>query len=134
LAALAAAAGRPFQELALGRRAWRAVVVIIAADLIAFLAFLAGEHHQPQATVTSGIADVGADHSGSIVVADSSWVYGLSGVGNWVDKQGQAHEGGWPACLSIPPGKTVPVKFGWVPVTGPDGSSWRQVVWVDCRS
>ncbi len=28
----------------------------------------------------------------------------------------------------------VRVTFGWVPVTLPDGGSYRQVVWVDCRS
>jgi hypothetical protein len=109
------------------------VAVICAAALIAFLAFLAGEHHQHPVAVLSGVADVGGDHTASVIVAGSSWVYGISGVGQWVDQQGQTHAGGWPACLSTP-GKTVPVTFGWIPVTAPDGSSWRQVVWVDCRS
>jgi hypothetical protein len=108
------------------------VVGISAACLIAFLAFLAGEHHQHPVTVVSGVADAG-DHMASVTVAGSSWVYGISGVDQWVDQQGQTHLGGWPACLSTP-GKTVPITFGWVPVKGPDGSSWRQVVWVDCRS
>jgi hypothetical protein len=109
------------------------VVAISAACLIAFLGFLAGEHHQHPVTVLSGVADVAGDNTASVIVAGSSWVYGISGVDQWVDQQGQTHLGGWPACLSTP-GTTVPVTFGWVPVTGPDGSSWRQVVWVDCSS
>jgi hypothetical protein len=111
------------------------VVVLIAASLIAFLAFLAflaGEHHHHQVTVLRGVAGTG-DHVASINVAGSSWVYGMSGVEEWIDQQGQTHDGGWPACLSTP-GKAVPIKFGWLPVTGPNGSSWRQVVWVDCRA
>ncbi|HEY6294363.1 MAG TPA: hypothetical protein VIX15_01765 [Streptosporangiaceae bacterium] len=128
----AAVAVKPVQGPAPGRRVWRAVVVIMAAGLIAFLAFLAGEHQHP-VTVLTGVADVGGDHTASVTVAGSSWVYGISGVDQWVDQQGQTHLGGWPACLSTP-GKTVPVTFGWVPVTAPGGSSWRQVVWIDCRS
>jgi len=100
--------------------------------MLAFLAFLAGEHQQHPVTVLSGVADVG-DHTASVTVAGSSWVYGLSGVDQWVDQQGQTHLGGWPTCLSTP-GQTVPITFGWVPVTAPDGSSWRQVVWVGCSS
>jgi hypothetical protein len=133
LAILAAAQDKPVHEPAPGRRGRRAVVMIISAGLIACLAFLAGEHHQHPVTVLSGVADVGADHTGSVIVAGSSWVYGLSGVGEWVDQQGQTHDGGWPACLSTP-GKTAPVTFGWVPATAPDGSSWRQVVWISCRA
>jgi hypothetical protein len=133
LAIPAAVEDKPVQEPAPGRRVRRAVVVISAACLIAFLAFLAGEHHQHPVTVLSGVADVAGDHTASVTVTGSSWVYGISGVEQWVDQQGQTHLGGWPACLSTP-GKTVPVTFGWVPVTAPDGSSWRQVVWVDCRS
>jgi hypothetical protein len=35
--------------------------------------------------------------------------------------------------LVLTPGRTVPVTFAEVPVTTPDGSTTRQVVWVDCR-
>src|SRR5450755_2202611 len=133
LAILAAVEDKPVQEPAPGRRrVRRAVVVISVACLIAFLAFLAGEHHQHPVTVLSGVAGVegvAGDLTASVTVAGSSWVYGISGVDQWVDQQGQTHLGGWPACLSTP-GQTVPVTFGWVPATAPDGSSWRQVVWV----
>ncbi len=131
-----AVADGPVQTPVPGRRVTRAVVVIGAACLIAFLAFLAGEHQQRQVTVLSGVAGVegaAGDLTASVTVAGSSWVYGISGVDQWVGRQGQTHIGGWPACLSTP-GQTVPIRFGWVPVTAPGGSSWRQVVWVDCRS
>jgi hypothetical protein len=49
------------------------VVVLVAAGLIAFLAFLAGEHHQGQVTVLRGVAGTG-DHMASINVPGSSWV------------------------------------------------------------
>ncbi len=107
--------------------------MIAAACLIALLAFVAGEHQQRQVTVLRGVAGVEGDLTASVTVAGSSWVYGISGVDQWVDHLGEDHVGGWPACLSTPE-QTVPITFGWVPVTAPDGSSWRQVVWVDCRS
>jgi len=134
LAIRAAATDKPVQALVLvlRHRVTRAVVVIGAACLIAFLAFLAGEHQQRPVTVLSGVAHVG-DHMASVTVADASWVYGISGVDQWVDQQGETHVGGWPTCLSTP-GQTVPITIGWVPVTAPDSSSWRQVVWVDCCS
>lgn len=82
-------------------------------------------------TILTGVATVGDDEA-SIPV--KGWTYGLAGVGSvsWVDGQGATHLGGWPACLTGP-GTTPLVKFGWVPVTLPDGETLRQVVWVDCQ-
>ncbi len=114
----------------LRRRAAKAAAATVAACLIAFLAFLAGEHQQRQVTLLSGVASVG-DQMASVTVA--GWVYGIQGVDQWVDQQGVTHIGGWPACLRGA-GRTVPITFGEIPVTAPDGGSWRQVVWVDCRS
>jgi hypothetical protein len=128
-----AAAGGSGQALMLSRRVKRAAViaaVLAAACLIAFLAFVAGEHQQRPATVLSGIATVG-DHEATVTVA--GWSYGIEGNIVWVDQEGTTHEGGWPACLGGP-ARNVPVTFGEVPVTTPDGTTWRQVVWVDCRS
>lgn len=136
MAIRAAVADKPVQAPVPGPRVRRLVVVIGAACLIAVLAFLAGEHQQRPVTVLSGVAGVegvAGDLTASVTVAGSSWVYGISGVDQWVDRQGQTHSGGWPACLSTPE-QTVPITFGWMPVTAPNGSSWRQVVWVDCRS
>jgi hypothetical protein len=49
----------------------------------------------------------------------------------WYDSQGE-HDGSWPSCLRGI-GRHVQITFGSVPVTAP-GDSWRQVVWVDCRT
>lgn len=116
-----------------GRQFVRAVAAGLAACLIGTAAFVAGEHHQQHGvTVLSGLAYVG-DHEMSVTVGD--WTYGLDGTGNitWVDGQGTTHVGGWPGCLTGP-GKTHQIRFGYVPVTTPDGERMRQVVWVDCRS
>ena len=82
-------------------------------------------------TILTGVATVGDDEA-SIPV--KGWTYGLAGVGSvsWVDGQSATHLGGWPACLTGP-GTTPLVKFGWVPVTLPDGETLRQVVWVNCQ-
>ena len=113
------------------RRAVWVAAIALAACLAAVLGFAAGEHHQPGMTVLSGVAHVGADEA-SVTVG--GWVYGIQGAGNitWVDSQGSTHTSGWPACLHGP--GSVPITFGEVPVTTPDGGSWRQIVWVDCRS
>jgi hypothetical protein len=131
LAALAVVAGGSDAAKVPSRRVKRAAAAIAAACLIAFLGFLAGEHHQrPATTVLSGVATVGY-HEATVVVA--GWAYGIEGNVTWVDQDGVTHEGGWPACLGAP-GRTVQVTFGEVPATAPDGGTVRQVVWVDCRS
>lgn len=108
-----------------------AVVIALVACLAAVLGFIAGKHHQPGMTVLSGVAYVGLDEA-SVTVG--GWTYGIDGASNvsWVDDQGSHHEGSWPACLRS--GSIVPITFGEVPWTAPDGSGLRQVVWVDCRS
>jgi hypothetical protein len=121
------------RALVRSRRVNRGGVAAAAACLIAslaFLAFLAGEHQQHPFTVLTGTATVG-DHQATVIVA--GWAYAIGSGIPWVDQQGVTHEGGWPSCLG-PPGRTVPVAFGEVPVTAPGGQSWRQVVWLDCRA
>jgi hypothetical protein len=110
------------------RTTWAAAIALFAC-LAAVLGFAVGEHHQPRMTVLRGVAYVGVDEA-SVVVG--GWAYGIDGTGNlsWVDAQGTIHTNGWPACLT--PGND-PITFGEVPVTL-DGATWRQVVWVDCRS
>ena len=133
MAIWAAAARGSSQALVLSRRVKRAALiaaVLAASCLIAFLAFAAGEHQHRPVTVLSGIAAVG-DHQATVTVA--GWSYGIEGNIAWVDQEGTTHQGGWPACLGGP-GRTVPVTFGEVPVTAPGGTTWRQVVWVECRS
>ena len=134
MATWTAAAGENGKPVALGRHIKRLSVVIAAVGLIAVLAvaaFLAGEHQQRPLTVLSGVATVG-DQQATVTVA--GWSYAINGPGlMWVDRQGSLHDGGWPACLTGV-GRTVPIRFGEVPVTAPDGTTWRQVVWVDCQS
>jgi hypothetical protein len=110
-----------------------AVACLIGAVGVGVGAFVAGEHHHRQQAVTvlTGVATVGADEA-SVTVG--GWTYGLAGPTDvtWVDDQGMEHVGGWPACLTGP-GTTARIKFGEVPATLPDGSTVRQIVWVDCQ-
>jgi hypothetical protein len=127
------AAARRGGAPARGHRVRRIVAVLAAAAVlaaVAVVAFLAGEHQQRPFTVLTGLATVG-DHQATVIVA--GWAYGIEGSVMWVDQQGSLHDEGWPSCLSTP-GRTVPISFGEVPVTAQDGTSWRQVVWVDCRA
>jgi hypothetical protein len=117
----------------LSRRVKPPVVFIVGAVLIAltaFLAFLAGEHHQRPFVILTGVATVGSQQA---TVTVAGWSYAISGDSVvWVDRQGSTHDGGWPSCLNGV-GRTVPISFGEVPVTAPNGLGWRQVVWVDCN-
>jgi hypothetical protein len=115
------------------RRVIRAAVVALVAGLIGVAAFVAGQHnHSSAVTVLSGLAYTGGQQASVIV---DGYTYGFEGVGSvtWVDSQGGTHEGDWPSCLKVP-GTTHRIKFGYVPVTAPDGTGWRQIVWVDCRA
>jgi hypothetical protein len=132
LAIQTVAASGSGRSLARTRRVKPTVALVAAACLIvavAFLAFLAGEHHQRPYTVLTGLATVG-DHEATVVVA--GWAYGIDGNIPWVDQQGAIHEDSWPACLETL-GRTVPITFAEIPVTTPAGST-RQVVWVECPS
>ena len=131
MAAFSMAARRTTPARFMIRRTTRAAVITLFACLAAVLGFIVGEHHQPGMTVLRGVAYVGADEA-SVTVG--GWVYGIQGTGNvtWVDTQGSIHTDSWPACLSGP--GRAPITFGEVPVTAPDGTTWRQIVWVDCRS
>jgi hypothetical protein len=111
----------------------RAAAMVLVAGLIGVAAFVTGQHHHPSGvTMLTGLAYTGGQQA-SVVV--DGYAYGFEGVGSvtWVDGQGETHMGGWPSCLSVP-GTTHRIKFGYVPVTLPDGSGFRQIVWVDCRA
>ena len=103
------------------------VVIVLVAALGA--AFLLGGRLHPVSIQT------GAAHSaaGAISIEDADgWFYSvpLDGV-LWTDSMNAQHESGRPDCLP-PIGTTNPVRFAWVDVTI-ESSSWRSVVWVDCR-
>ena len=69
---------------------------------------------------------------GAISIEADGWSYGvpLDGV-EWIDSQNAWHESGRPECLP-PTGTTRSVTFAAVEVTV-HGTTWRPVVWVDCR-
>jgi len=115
------------------RRILRVAVAAVVAGLIGVAAFVAGQHnHSSAVTVLTGVAYTGGQQASVIV---DGYTYGFGGIGSvtWVDSQGGTHDGDWPSCLEVP-GTTHRIKFGYVPVTLPDGSGLRQIVWVDCRA
>ena len=128
MAAYAAGATGLTKAIRLNSKGSRVFVAFVALCLITALAFLVGERHASHTTVLTGIPVVGQNEA---TVTVGGWSYGISGNVTWFDSQGTMHEGSWPTCLrDTGPGR--PITFGMVPVTTPDGSSWRQVVWVDC--
>jgi hypothetical protein len=128
MAAYAAGATGLPKALGLNSKAARLIVLIVVLCLIAALAFLAGERHTSRTMVLTGIPRVGQNEA---TITVGGWSYGIIGNVTWFDGQGQLHESSWPSCLRGT-GRGKPITFGAVPVTAPDGSSWRQVLWVDC--
>lgn len=130
MSAYAAGAARRVRVIGLNSKAIRVVVAFVVLCLIAGGTFLAGERQGNRTRVLTGMAYTGIDEA---TVTVAGWSYGISGNVTWFDSQGTEHFGSWPSCLRSV-GRRVPITFGAVPVTAPDGSSWRQVVWVDCRT
>ena len=82
------------------------------------------------ATIETGRADSTANGGGSI--STDGWTYGFGADVDWIDTSNSWHQGGPPDCL--PPLSSVEdVRFAWIEVTV-EGSTWRPVVWIDCRS
>jgi len=100
-----------------------------ALVVVAFSGYAVGLKHEQRTNVLTGDFYVGAQQATGDV---DGWVYGIVDSVSWVDPEGSFHQSGWPTCLDTV-GTTVRATFGEVPATGPQGSSWRQVVWVDCR-
>jgi hypothetical protein len=69
---------------------------------------------------------------GAISIEADGWTYGvpLDGV-RWIHESNTWHGDGRPDCLPAA-GTTLPVTFAAVDVTV-EGTTWRPVVWVDCR-
>ena len=69
---------------------------------------------------------------GAISIETGDWTYAvpLDGV-TWVSADGVWNDSGRPDCLS-PRNGTVRVRFAAAEVTI-DGTTWRPVIWVDCR-
>jgi len=108
---------------------WMAAVLAAVLALIGIVGFEVGTRHERAADWHRGVGYIG-DHEASITVG--GWVYGIEGsVPEWIDESGARHSGSWPACVG-PVGTTKSIRFASVNVTAA-GSSWRQVVLVDCR-
>ena len=105
------------------------VIGAVVLAVVALVSYAAGTRSGNHLHVRTGNAYVGS-HVATVKV--DGWSYGISDSVNWVDTANSSHEGGWPACLR-PMGATVRITFGEISVPGPQGDSWRQVAWVDCR-
>lgn len=82
-----------------------------------------GTTHDTTGTAHSTDYQITALHAG--------WSYDVPLQVPWQDAQGVLHQGSRPACLP-PLDRTIPVKFRWVSAHA-NGSTWRVVVWVDCK-
>ena len=103
-------------------------VGVIAIALLLALAFYLGSLSS-QVAIRTGVPHAA---EGAISIVTDEWTYAvpLDGVA-WMDERGSWHESGRPACLE--PGTTAEtVRFGAVTSTI-EGTTWRPVVWVDCR-
>ena len=104
----------------------RGVATIVLAVA---LGFLIGSWRSG-VTIETGRADSTGNGGGSITT--DGWTYGFSSDIAWTDASNSLHEGGIPDCL--PPLSSVEgVRFAWVEARV-EGSTWRPVVWIDCRS
>ena len=113
------------------RRATAALVAAAAVVAIFGAGYRLGTA-RAGATELRGVAQVG-DRVASITVDGTS--YGVAGSIPWIDVNAASHERGWPDCLVAGTSAVAPVvSFGAVDVKYPDGTSVRQVVYVDCRS
>jgi len=80
--------------------------------------------------IETGEAHSKGDGGGSIIT--DRWTYGFPNDIAWTDLNDGWHEGGLPDCL--PPLSTVDgVRFAWIEVSI-EGTGWRPVLWIDCRS
>ena len=104
----------------------RLVAVIVVALAVGFFigSWRSGVH------IETGRADSTGSGGGSI--STDGWTYGFSADGAWTDATGSWHDQGLPDCL--PPLSSVEgVKFAWIEATV-EGTGWRPVIWIDCRS
>lgn len=114
----------PRAQQVIGRRGVAGAILLIA--LLA-AAFYLGSTRPTLAMHTA----VPSSAQGAISIEADGWTYSvpLDGV-EWIDVGGW-HESGRPSCLP-PEGTTRAVTFASVQVSA-EGSTWRPVVWVDCR-
>lgn len=108
------------------RGTWTTRILVILAVVIAY----AAGSLRPAISFHTAVP---MSAEGAVSIEADGWTYGLAapdGVA-WTDTSGAVHEGGRPDCLP-PEGTTEPVRFATTEVTI-DGTTWRPIVWVDCR-
>lgn len=82
-------------------------------------------------TATLRVAD-GHAAGETIGVETSDWSYSVPRDVSWVDTRGAWHDNGRPECL--PADRPIKhLRFATVTVKI-EGTTWRPVVWVDCRT
>lgn len=102
----------------------------VAAIVVALVAGFFVGTWRAGPTIQTGRADSNGVGGGSIIT--SGWTYGFAPDVAWTDATGSWHDSGTPACLP-PLSSKDNVRFASVEVTV-DGTTWRPVVWIDCRS
>lgn len=110
------------------RKHWRLFALGIAVGLTAAVITFAVAA-RPGTVDRFGVAGPAA---GAISVEADGRTYNIPLDVPWTDAQGTFHDAGRPDCLS-PDAGNVSVRFKTADVEV-EGSSWSQVVWVDCRS
>lgn len=102
-----------------------AVAVLVGAMVGSFLVGTT----RPAVSIHSAVP---SSAEGAISIEADGWTYSvpLDGV-EWIDSTNSWHDSGRPECVPST-GTSRPVTFGAVEVTV-QGSTWRPVVWVDCR-
>ena len=104
----------------------RTFIAMFAATIATLVACAPG-------TGSSAIIQTGTAQSaeGAISIQTDDWTYAMP-LDNvmWIDRATTVHDRGRPDCL--PPGVSRLTRFAYVEVTIED-STWRPVVWVDCR-
>ncbi|MGA8417107.1 MAG: hypothetical protein WB808_10865 [Candidatus Dormiibacterota bacterium] len=124
---------RRWDDAPVRRQSWLVVLglFLVAAFALAAGAFVLGSHN-PVVTVVTADARVGDNVATAF---DGGWAYGIPMDVAWLGTDNSWRQDGQPACLAWNGSpRDVSIQFGWVPVTSPAGSSWRQVVWVSCKS
>lgn len=102
---------------------------MLVAGALTAGAFVVGSHN-PDVTVVNADARAGDGVATAFV---DGWAYGIPMDGAWMGTDGSWRDSGTPACIAwTGTPRDVRIKFGWVPITSPEGVGWRQVVWVAC--
>jgi hypothetical protein len=106
------------------------LILLMSFGLVAWVGYVVGDQ---QATVHTDTvrAYVGLNVTSFHLHGEADG-FTLSTV-TWTDSDGSLHEpGDIPSCLTRVGNATI--RLSWVPVSDPDGTSWRNFFYVDCRA